>query len=261
MLKSCTGVLEFYDRETGEVLARWEDTNVILQQGIQGFLGNPGGTNWVPWNQWRIQIGTGYANPPEADWLSGLDHPIWTSGTDNTTYEREGKQVTVTAEIDPLEANGDLTEACLFSNKAFNRMMFKSPPLLPAGTYEYFVVNQIGQRFSPPSNIQSIPTAEVGALRLNWSQQYTGIVDKYWLFRRIVGVEDDYKLLVATPNTFFIDAGFAAASAVAPLSQDPAITAPSLAFPLFSPQIKNQPKARTKNQDVGARIKMTLGFS
>lgn len=257
------GSLEIYNPATGEVIERSENSNVILDQGILGLSGDPTGTQWAAWNQWKIQVGTGSRNHPEATYITGLDTPLWTSSSINTTYAKQTDDAgfTVIAEIEPTEANGDLIEACIFSNKAFNRLMFKSPGVLPAGSYEYLVINQVGSGpsalYSSPSNIRPVFTTEAGATLLEWRQNYTGVVDKYHLYRKAPG-DSTFRLLRLTNSTFFVDAGFVAAGGNLSLAFSASIPSPTLATVGFN--TLPHPKARTKTADFAARIKISISF-
>ena len=254
------GVLEFYNPKTGEIVESCHQGNVILDQGIAAL--RSGGPAWGYWASSTIVVGTGFSHLPGDTTITQLDNQIWppVGGTQGGfSRTREANTFTVTAEIPAGECNGDLTEAGIVWNALFNRLMFKSAPILAPGTYRYKVYTVFGQQVSPASAVVERTTGATGAIILSWIKNDTNFSTGYLLFREVVGSGFGYQLLASPSNPFYIDAGFFPASSAPSLTIDNTKLAPSFLPDTFSTD--PQPKARTKTAEYAARLRITISFS
>lgn len=269
------GKLELINPETGETVFETESRNVILDQAIAGLAGESGGLPWNNSMSWRIAVGTGSKNPPEATGITKLDRFLGMSGGENVTdYYRAplSRTFTVAAEFSPeelLEAGNTpskIIEAGLAINGnqllLFNRLMFRSDPLHSAGQYTYYVRARFlginGPVFSEPSNeMQSVLTAGQST-RLDWI--HSGNVTDYYVFRKINGGPAEVHV---TQNQYLIDAGFDTAI-FSPFNEgtitvdSATVGAPGLVR--ADPQTGPQPYPVTKSSAFACRITISITF-
>lgn len=245
--------LELYNPLTGEIEEEVHVKNIIMDNVLRYLAGSSDLSGAM-----KIVLGTGFNDDELRTDLNTLIHTIYTSPDLARVYSTGDKFFTVSVEIDPTQANGDLIEIGILQGKLYNRAIFKRLGSIADSTLvSYKIVGGLGSLRSAATIASSATTgssSNQNSIKLTWNSN--GISDAYYVFKSINS--GPYKLLATTQKTFLYDDGFipqGSVSVPSPIGTVPAPT--SLAVITLTDPV---PYIVTKTEDFAARALIKINF-